>query len=68
MRTLLPSLVPPTAFARANAIDTSIHAELTRDDPARLLALFQAAARATFGEVESLEIDVVMDADVVEEM
>ena len=38
------------------------------DDPARLLALFQAAARATFGEDEALEAGVLMDADVVEEM
>jgi hypothetical protein len=47
-------------------VDQSIRAELTRDDPQRLFALMQAAARAQFGKVEALETGDVMDADVVE--
>jgi MFS family permease len=40
VRTLLPSLVPPTAFAKANAIDTSIHAAVDVCGPALAGALF----------------------------
>jgi hypothetical protein len=48
-------------------VDQSIHAELTRDDPARLLALFQAAARATFGVDKPLEIEAdSLDGDSVD--
>jgi hypothetical protein len=48
-------------------VDHSIHAELTRDDPALLLALFQAAARATFGVDKPLEIEAdSLDGDSVD--
>lgn len=40
VRTLLPSLVPPAAFGRANALDTSIHAAVDVCGPALAGALF----------------------------
>lgn len=40
VRTLLPSLVPPAAFGRANAIDTSIHAAVDVCGPALAGMLF----------------------------
>ena len=40
VRTLLPNLVPPAAFGRANALDTSIHAAVDVCGPALAGALF----------------------------
>ncbi len=50
-------------------VDHTVHAELTRPDPERLLRLFQAAARATFGQPEEIERERghVVNADVVED-
>jgi MFS family permease len=46
IRTLLPSLVPPAAFGRANALDTSINAAVDVCGPALAGALFGFAGAA----------------------
>ena len=46
VRALLPTLVPPAAFDRANALDTSIHAVIEVVGPALAGALFGLAGAA----------------------